>query len=717
MQYKKNIIFIFGVILLLIILFNKKKYELFTSNLNKYKITKVKSNIFDSDYPIFVNFYTGDNGYRKYCDKLIKSLNKFNLPYYIVEIHSKGHKWTRICQQKPYILLKVMNKYPNKNVVWVDADAIIEKEPRLFKNITKSFAVHYIGGNEFASGTLFFKNNKISRNIIDDWVKENNKNSNAWDQRTLGKIINSKYKKHEYKLPKEYCSIFDRKDYQNIDRVISQWQASRKLKYNNRIKQYNNNNYKYKTEIHFITFWNSNNNQEKKRVKKEINNFKNNNVRIIKEIQVKKNNINKVFKNVSSGGKHNNHDIDIYIIEVPSVYKYYKTFSSPQGEEVNHFMYKLKLAARGNYENFKIAHGSFNINEANDFFKEYFKLLGNFKNFEEVKYELNSSNIFWLYDRVTYKNFGKEKKKDIDLVVDSIPATCFLLRTTDISNKCYINIDKIKNYLFDLQDFDSHYYPKKWLQNIKGKQLYLKKNNIQIPNLENHFMLGLYHMYIHKNEKQNDERITTLKNMSSNLGYKKNLDINILFGFINKNNYKIKKPTDKGLGFFIKELTRGGRLTKSVYEYNKKIYYLYKKIQKYNKDINILLKLEKYNFTPKILYNDKNNLVLEIENVGERLDKISKNILNKVDFKKQINYIYTVLEKKKIIHNDLNAHNLTLKNNKLYLIDFEHCILNNSINLRPPPMVSAIYCPKLPKVKNENNFVEYLKKNKCLDYE
>ena len=50
MQYKKNIIFIFGVILLLIILFNKKKYELFTSNLNKYKITKVKSNIFDSDY-------------------------------------------------------------------------------------------------------------------------------------------------------------------------------------------------------------------------------------------------------------------------------------------------------------------------------------------------------------------------------------------------------------------------------------------------------------------------------------------------------------------------------------------------------------------------------------------------------------------------------------------------------------------------------------------
>ena len=30
----------------------------------------------------------------------------------------------------------------------------------------------------------------------------------------------------------------------------------------------------------------------------------------------------------------------------------------------------------------------------------------------------------------------------------------------------------------------------------------------------------------------------------------------------------MKKPTDQGVGFFIKELTRGGRLTKSVYEYN-----------------------------------------------------------------------------------------------------------------------------------------------------
>ena len=221
-----------------------KNKELFSNTNNKlnneYQITKIKKNIFKSEYPIFVNFYTGDNGYRKYSDKLIKSLKKFNLPYYIIEINSNGHKWTRICQQKPYILLEVMNKYPNKNVVWIDADAIIEKEPELFKNINKSLGVHYTGGNEFNSAVLFFKNNDISRNIIDDWIRENNKNNNSWDQVTLGKVVKNKYKNQEYKLPKEYCSIFDRKDYQNIDRVISQWQASRKLKFNNRIEKFNN---------------------------------------------------------------------------------------------------------------------------------------------------------------------------------------------------------------------------------------------------------------------------------------------------------------------------------------------------------------------------------------------------------------------------------------------------------------------------------------------
>lgn len=207
---------------------NKKEFVI--PKLNNYKINHIESNIFESEYPIFVNFYTYDNGYREYADKLIESLKKFDLPYYIFEIDSNKDKWTTMCQQKPYALLEVINKYPNSNVVWLDADAIIERKPELFKNINKSFAVHYLYGAEFLSGTLFFKNNDISRNIIDDWIKENSKNDSVWDQVTLCRVINKKYKHHEYILPKQYCCIFDRAGYQNINRVISHWQASRKLK-------------------------------------------------------------------------------------------------------------------------------------------------------------------------------------------------------------------------------------------------------------------------------------------------------------------------------------------------------------------------------------------------------------------------------------------------------------------------------------------------------
>jgi hypothetical protein len=142
-------------------------------------------------------------------------------------------KWTRICQQKPLLIKIILEKY-NKPVVWLDADSIIEREPVIFKNIEKDFAVHYIGGHELGSAVLYFKNNSHSYNIIKDWVKENNKDSNSWDQRTLQKIIKEKYLDNEFRLPKEYCSIFDRPDYQKINKVITQWQASRKLKHKGR---------------------------------------------------------------------------------------------------------------------------------------------------------------------------------------------------------------------------------------------------------------------------------------------------------------------------------------------------------------------------------------------------------------------------------------------------------------------------------------------------
>jgi hypothetical protein len=193
--------------------------------INTYEVInmRVSKNISNSDYPIFVNFYTCDNGYEKVAPYLIDSLEKFGLPYYIVEIDSNGDPWEKICQQKPYLLLEVLDKYPDKNVVWIDADAVVEKMPEEFLKIEKDIGTCYTGSS-LNSATIYFKNNETCRKIIADWIKENNKSFKVWDQVTLDKVLNETYKNHVHVLPHSYVGIF------NPNAVISQWQFSRNIK-------------------------------------------------------------------------------------------------------------------------------------------------------------------------------------------------------------------------------------------------------------------------------------------------------------------------------------------------------------------------------------------------------------------------------------------------------------------------------------------------------
>ena len=231
MNYKLLLILFLLVSCILVLKFlilgnTRSNFSVNKDRIGEYKITNIKKNINKSEYPIIVNFYTGDNGYEKVVVHLIDSLKKLNLPYYIVEIDSNVDKWEKICQQKPYVLLKVMEEHPNKNIVWLDADAVVEKMPTEFLKIKKDIGICY-RGKELCSGTIFLKNNDVCRNIIDDWIKENNKSSKVWDQVTLNKVINEKYKQNTHKLPGSYIGIFDKNG------VISHWQFSRNIKWKN----------------------------------------------------------------------------------------------------------------------------------------------------------------------------------------------------------------------------------------------------------------------------------------------------------------------------------------------------------------------------------------------------------------------------------------------------------------------------------------------------
>lgn len=210
------------------------------------KIIKTTSNIIDdSSYPIFCTFYTIDNGYEEYFLKLEKSLKDLNLPYYAFGLLRENNSWIDIVQKKPNFLLMVLNLYPNKNVVWVDSDSIIEKNPDIFLKPTNDCGIYMLNNVQLCSGTLFFKNTETGKNILNDWiietVKINEKNSISkiqdvllWDQKILEILIKNKYMNNIFYLPDEYVCIFDHPKFKNLDWVISHWQASRKLKFINK---------------------------------------------------------------------------------------------------------------------------------------------------------------------------------------------------------------------------------------------------------------------------------------------------------------------------------------------------------------------------------------------------------------------------------------------------------------------------------------------------
>ncbi len=193
-------------------------------------VVNIMTKIVDNNYPIIVNVHTNNDPYIGYAKKLLDSINRFNLSYYIVIIDKNLKTWSEVCQLKPIVLLKAMDKYPTKNIVWLDADAIIEQLPTLFLKIDKDIGAHYINKNMLTSGTIFFNNTDKSKQILHDWIKINNKHRNVYDQETLKTIINYRYKNNIYRLPGEYCAIFDNRKHKKLKKIISHWQASRKVK-------------------------------------------------------------------------------------------------------------------------------------------------------------------------------------------------------------------------------------------------------------------------------------------------------------------------------------------------------------------------------------------------------------------------------------------------------------------------------------------------------
>jgi hypothetical protein len=186
-----------------------------------------------------VGYYTINSFYEEEAKRLIPSLQKFGIPYYIEPIESKGD-WYSNTQYKPDFLKRMLTKFAPKSLIYVDIDAEFLQFPALFDQLDEKPDVHIgvhmldhskrgrsLVGLEMLSGTIFLRNSSLVHQLVDAWIQKCIQGKpHIWDQVALQQAIGSI---PFFTLPEEYCTIFDyMSDVKNP--VIKHYQASRRCR-------------------------------------------------------------------------------------------------------------------------------------------------------------------------------------------------------------------------------------------------------------------------------------------------------------------------------------------------------------------------------------------------------------------------------------------------------------------------------------------------------
>jgi len=188
-----------------------------------------------------VSFFTIGTPYEQEIDALRKSLIDLGISSDIRGVPSLG-SWDLNTKMKPIFIKEMLSKYPNENIVWLDADSVVLKYPHIFDEIDTDVAFYYkttgptadrFKGKELISATMFFANTLMSEILLAMWIEEEHKpeqpETQLIEQRALQRVV-FRWKEETSGtltyLPQSYCRIFDAEE---DHRVIVQNQASRRF--------------------------------------------------------------------------------------------------------------------------------------------------------------------------------------------------------------------------------------------------------------------------------------------------------------------------------------------------------------------------------------------------------------------------------------------------------------------------------------------------------
>ena len=195
---------------------------------------------------IYISYYTKETPYETVINThLLPSLKKGNLKYDIQGIQDLGN-WNANTAYKAKFIREMLEKH-KEDVVFLDADATIEKNPILFEQIPEKYDLAYFQMDwylhwrnekgrkkrELLSGTMMFRYNPKVIHLTHIYEQYCKKNPRMWEQKVLQTVLECPNTLKIYNLPATYCAVVN---HSNVlpsyikDPVIVHWQASRKFK-------------------------------------------------------------------------------------------------------------------------------------------------------------------------------------------------------------------------------------------------------------------------------------------------------------------------------------------------------------------------------------------------------------------------------------------------------------------------------------------------------
>ena len=182
-----------------------------------------------TDSYVICCFFT--DSYHDHAMSLKRSLEAFDISYFFKQVEDAGY-WEANTRIKPHFVLECLQKFPDKNIVYLDADAVVKKPLDYFNHIDADIAIYKTKGmagmsHDHLTGTVFFNNSPNTYKFVEQWIAEQADGKRTQvDQDSLDAAMNKLGESIRVEpLNAGYIKIFD-KDYDG-EVYIEQLQASR----------------------------------------------------------------------------------------------------------------------------------------------------------------------------------------------------------------------------------------------------------------------------------------------------------------------------------------------------------------------------------------------------------------------------------------------------------------------------------------------------------